>query len=34
MLGTSMTTPGNDRLHREFKVRGTKERLLKSKAKT
>ena len=34
MSETSVTTPGNDQLHREFKVRGTKERLLKSKAKT
>ena len=34
MSGTSMTTPGNDRLHRESKVLGTKERLLRSKATT
>ena len=34
MSETSVTTPGNDQLHREFKVRDTKECLLKSKAKT
>ena len=32
MLGASMTTPGNDQLHREFKVKDMKERLLRSKA--
>ena len=34
MLGASATTPGNDRLHREFKVKGMKEHLLRSKAAT
>ena len=34
MSGTSATTPGNNRLHREFKVKGMKERLLRSKATT
>ena len=34
MSGTSATTPGNNRLHREFKVKGMKERLLRSKAMT
>ena len=32
--GASATTPGNDRLHREFKVKGTKEHLLRSKVTT
>ena len=34
MSGASATTPGNDRLCREFKVKGMKECLLKSKATT
>ena len=34
MSGASATTPGNNRLHREFKVKDTEERLLKSKATT
>ena len=34
MSGTSTTTPGNNWLHREFKVKGTKEHLLRSKVAT
>ena len=34
MSGASMTTPGSDQLHREFKVKGTKECLLRSKVVT
>ena len=34
MSGASATTPGNNRLHREFRVKGTKECLLRSKATT
>ena len=34
MSGASTMTPSNNRLHREFKVKGTKERLLRSKAMT
>ena len=34
MSGTSATTPGNNQLRREFKVKGTKEHLLRSKAMT
>ena len=34
MLGASTTTPGNDPLRREFKVKGMKECLLRSKATT
>ena len=32
--GASVMTPGNNRLHREFKVKGTKEHLLRYKAMT
>ena len=32
--GASAMTPGNNRLHREFKVKGTKEHLLRCKAMT
>ena len=32
--GASATTPGNNQLHREFKVKDTKEHLLRSKAVT
>ena len=34
MSGASAMTPGNNRLHREFKVKGTEECLLRSKATT
>ena len=34
VLGASAMTPGNNRLHREFKVKSMKERLLRSKAMT
>ena len=34
MSGASAMTPGNNRLHREFKVKGTEEHLLRSNATT
>ena len=34
MSRASATTPGNNRLHREFKVKDMKEHLLRSKAMT
>ena len=34
MSGASATTPSNDQLRREFKVKGTKEHLLRSKVTT
>ena len=34
MSGASAMTPGNNRLHREFKVKGMEEHLLRSNATT